>query len=196
MKKSVVGKTIVLVLTAFILTGSAQATNYTEVKETAHSIAEQARAIGLSEEHPIIIGAKQLWEDTEAQYQFDAQIMATVIFNEGGYCSDEIKEGIGSVVINRVNSDRWPNTVYDVVTAPRQYLVAYATPGSWLWERARTEVNAESFASCLEIAFRVLNGEVDVPTNVVYQANFAQGTGVWKKMWSAEARSWTYFCYE
>ena len=40
-------------------------------------------------------------------------------------------------------------------------------------------------------------GQVDMPSNVIFQANFKQGTGVWKAIYfnSGYFASTSYYCY-
>lgn len=125
----------------------------------------------------------------------DAEIIACVVFNEAGYgCTDRHQELVAAVIVNRVADPRFPDTVYDVVTQKTgehyQYHPAYATPGSWAWERA---VNSDVWEHCLEIAEKALSGLVDCPPDVLYQANFEQGTGVYECGYTSY--SVTYFCY-
>ena len=40
-------------------------------------------------------------------------------------------------------------------------------------------------------------GKVDMPSNVIFQANFTQGTGIWKAIYynSGYFSSTSYYCY-
>ena len=162
-------------------------------KEQAHEIAEAARALGLPETDPIIVRAKELYNEADTQFQTDRDIIATVIYNEAwGGCTDRHRELVGAVILNRVNSNGiYPATVYDVVVQPGQYLKAYATPDSAYWIKARA--NPEDWAHCQELAAKVLNGEVTCDEDVMYQANFRQGTSVYETCFTSY--SVTYFCH-
>ena len=164
----------------------------TTQKTQAHEIAEAARALGLPESDPIIVRAKELYAEADTQFQNDRDIIATVIYNEAwGGCTDRHRELVGAVILNRMNSDIYPATVYDVVVQPGQYLKAYATPDSAYWVKARA--NPENWLHCQELASKVLNGEVTCDDDVMYQANFRQGTSVYETCFTSY--SVTYFCH-
>lgn len=194
---------IALILT---MTGFA-AREWTEKQITAHQIAELARSMGLPEDDPIIRRASELWwEDEPAEEaepvpedelptawwtQQDVDIIACVVFNEAGYGTTERhKELVAAVVVNRVNDSRFPSTVYGVVTQPYQYSVSYATYGSYYMTRA---MQSDIWTHCCEIAERALRGEIECPGNVLFQANFPQGTGTYELGYTSY--SVTYFCY-
>lgn len=167
---------------------------WTERQEKTHEIAALAREMGLPEDNPIITEAKRIWwEDHYAKQQpartysdEDVRIIATVIYYEAwGGCSDRHRELVAAVVVNRVKSDRFPNTVYDVVAQPRQYLKAYAD--------GTMTVPDSAWDTCSTIAEKALRGEVDCPDNVVFQAEFRQGAGVYEIC--PTSYSTTYFCY-
>ena len=129
-----------------------------------HEIAELARAAGLSEDSQIIQEAKRLWN----QEQYDLNIMAKVGFNEAGGCEWQQLLDTLAVLKNRVDSPYWPNTVYEVVVAPYQYLEAYTHDFE--------NVSARAYAA----AVIIMNEEYTIPKNVVFQANFPQGSGTWR----------------
>jgi len=127
----------------------------------------------------------------EAREASDLEIIACVVYNEAGYgCTDRHQELVAAVVVNRVCDNRFPSSVYGVVTAPYQYDVAYATYGSWAMTRA---MQSDVWDHCLEIAERALRGEIDCPANVLFQAEFLQGSGVYEIGYTSY--STTYFCY-
>ena len=162
-----------------------------EIKDVANEILKLAQSLELPEDNPVVINTKELWQKADEQFCRDRDIIATVVYNEAGYgCSDRHMELVAAVVWNRVNSDRFPDTVYEVVTAPRQYLPAYADANSFYGKRAR---ESEVWSKCQEIAEKVLKGEVDCPENVFFQANFTQGTEIYEV--HETSYSITYFCY-
>ena len=127
----------------------------------------------------------------EAREASDLEIIACVVYNEAAYgCTERHQELVAAVVVNRLHDDRFPATVYGVVTQPGQYHPDYATPGSYYWSRA---VNSDVWEHCLEIAERALAGEIDCPANVLFQAEFLQGSGVYEIGYTSY--STTYFCY-
>lgn len=128
----------------------------------------------------------------ESPVNDDVAILATVVcFEAGGGCSDRHRDLTAMVVVNRVDSDQFPNTVYDVVTQPNQYLAGYADPDSYY--RRTAMQNTELWETCCEIARRALNGEIDCPGNVLFQAEFVQGSGIYET--HDTSYSTTYFCF-
>ena len=123
--------------------------------------------------------------------QQDVDIIASVIFNEAGYgTTARHKELVAAVVVNRVMDSRFPGSVYEVVVQPYQYYAPYAQYGSYYMNRA---MQSGIWADCCEIAERALRGEIECPGNVLFQANFPQGTGTYELGYTSY--SVTYFCY-
>lgn len=123
--------------------------------------------------------------------QQDIDIIASVVYNEAGYdTTDRHKELVAAVVVNRVLDPRFPSSVYGVVTQPYQYYVPYAQYGSYYMNRA---MQSDIWQGCCDIAVRALNGEIECPPNVLFQANFTQGNGVYE--YGYTSYSTTYFCY-
>lgn len=164
-----------------------------ETKDTAHEIAELARSLGLGEDDPIIVRARELWWGADEEFCADRDIIATVVYNEAwGGCSERHRELVAAVVVNRVASELFPNTVTEVVAQKGQYHPAYVYAGSIYGQRARAD--AEVWAQCQDIASRALLGEVECPSDVLYQAEFVQGSaGVYKT--HETTYSTTYFCF-
>lgn len=113
---------------------------------------------------------------TEEDYTY---LLMTIV-GEAQNCSREEQMYVGSVVLNRLNSDLFPKqtTIRKVVTAKGQYACfkdgnAYKTP---------TDTNKE-------VAMELLKNGSVLPENVVFQALFKQGDGVYCQI------NKTYFCY-
>ena len=114
---------------------------------------------------------------TEEDYKY----LLMIIVGESQNCSRQEQMYVGSVVLNRVHSSWFPkqNTIKQVATAKGQYACmwdgnAYKTP---------TETNKE-------VAMELLKNGSVLPENVVFQALFKQGNGVYCKI------NKTYFCYK
>ena len=91
---------------------------------------------------------------------------------------------VAAVVVNRVKSPYFPDTVREVVAAPGQYTALYLMG----FEKTSRQ--------CYEAAKKALDGDSGVPEDVIWQAEFVQGTSVW---WKSDIdtgwyRSTTYFC--
>ena len=116
------------------------------------------------------------------QEQDDIKLLAEVIYHENWHTDKERKAAYytGAVVMNRVKSKNWPNTVKEVVYQKRQYAVV---------PKLFTEKIPDE---CYQMAKDIYkNGTPDVPANVVYQATFVQGSGDWIDPINGE-----HFCYE
>lgn len=113
----------------------------------------------------------------------DLDLMARIIYAEAGNCSDEEQLLVGNVIMNRVASSKYPNTIREVIYQKGQY--------SPTWNGA---INKKPSEKAIKNAKRILNGERFCPTNVVYQAMFKQGSGVYKALKNPDGI--TYFCYE
>lgn len=136
-------------------------TSPTESSSTTESIEEENSYYGWTEE--------------------DYQYLLMIIVGESQNCSRQEQMYVGSVVLNRVHSSWFPkqNTIKQVATAKGQYACmwdgnAYKTP---------TETNKE-------VAMELLKNGSVLPENVVFQALFKQGNGVYCKI------NKTYFCYK
>ena len=143
--------------------------------------AENKAETSLLAEHEFIKGQQNLVIKPKFNYtDEDVMILAQIINTECGaaYLSDELSFYVGSVVLNRVMSDRFPNTIKEVAYAPGQY----SPVGSARWY---TEPNERSY----EIATELLEQGSVLPPDVVWQANFTQGKGVYIY------QEGMYFCY-
>ena len=153
-----------------------------------HEAAELLRAAGYEDEDAPIVALSEEW----FQQQHDLDIIAKVIDGEAPYCPREHQIAVGAVVLNRVEDERFPGTVEEVVgqtSVINGRLVAQYSP-----------TYCYGFSGILrtsyEAAAAAMNGEHDVPADVVWQANFPQGREAW---WISEVNtggfsSTTWFC--
>jgi hypothetical protein len=110
----------------------------------------------------------------------DIDLLAHLIYAEAGssWIPDETLYYVGSVVLNRVNSKYYPDTLYEVIYQKGQYACT--------WDGNIEKTPTER---CYTIAEDLLiNGSV-LPENVLYQAQFKQGSGVYSYQDNL------YFCY-
>jgi len=106
-------------------------------------------------------------------------ILAHLLCGEKQTGSVECQKAVGSVVLNRVNHRNYPDDIRSVVFQRGQYACTW--DGNY--DRTPTERN-------WEVADWLLRYGSIAPANVIYQAQFRQGSGVWK-MIEGEV-----FCYE
>lgn len=109
----------------------------------------------------------------------DLETLALVIYQEAGgdNCSDETRLMVGTVVLNRVADDRYPDTIAEVATEYRQYGRLYWTGLKWP-ERAGKAEEAHAVKRAYDCATQLLEGYRALPEDVIFQAEFAQGTEV------------------
>lgn len=118
--------------------------------------------------------------ETEPPYtQDELDLLALVIYQEAGgdYFSDETRLMVGTVVMNRIADPRFPDTMYGVLTQEAQYGTLHWTGPVWP-SRASHATEAHAVERAYAIAERILLGERALPDDVIYQAEFAQGTEV------------------
>lgn len=111
----------------------------------------------------------------------EVYLIAEVIFWENWFTDPEHLAAYysGAVVMNRVKSPLWPDTVKGVVYQKGQY----STTKYFYTKELPPEV--------YEMAWDIYRyGTPDVPYNVVFQATFKQGSGDWIEPINGE-----HFCY-
>lgn len=120
----------------------------------------------------------ELVEDNISEEDID--LLARLLFAEAGsdWISDDTIYYVGSVVLNRVNSDLFPDTLYDVIYQDGQY--------SCTWSGA---IYNEPTERCYRIAEDLLRNGSRLPEGVLFQAEFTQGSGVYIYQDNL------YFCY-
>lgn len=116
----------------------------------------------------------------------DLFLLSKIIEAEAGssWLTEEHRLLVASVVINRVNSPEYPNTIYDVIYQEGQYAPAGKKSFDELIP-SRDSVMA---------AYKILTEGSIAPPDVVYQANFRQGSGIYHTIYDSKLGT-TYFCY-
>lgn len=123
-------------------------------------------------------------EETEIEIdEHDVELLACVIYQEAGSDSicDDCRRRVADVVLNRVEDDRFPDTIEKVLTKKGQYGRYYYTGVVWP-KRASYAVEANAVERAKRIAREVLEGEHSeiYGEGYVWQATFKQGkSGFW-----------------
>lgn len=116
----------------------------------------------------------------------DLDLLARIINAEAGcdWMPDWVQQMVGSVVLNRVESDLFPDTIREVIYQPGQYGpvyngMIYQTPTAKSLENAR---------------YLLENGSI-CPSNVTGQNGVISGSGVYTSYYDPILGTTIYFCY-
>lgn len=122
----------------------------------------------------------------------DVYALAVVIYREAGsdYLTDEHRALVACVAMNRVRSSLFPNTLRGVLTQHGQY---YGIWQNGVVFPAGTDTSSNAVKRAYRIAREVLEGQWSCPSNVLFQAGFPQGNGVYRAI--EGGGTVTYFCY-
>lgn len=105
----------------------------------------------------------------------ERELLAHLIYAEaGGVESDACLYYVGSVVLNRMKDKDFPDTMCEVIYQTEPTL-QYACI-------ADGNINKTPDARCYEVAEALLKYGSVAPEGVVYQAEFKQGSGIWKEV--------------
>lgn len=134
-----------------------------------------------------ILEAMAQAEAPEAAYtQADLDLLSRLIYAEAGctWIPDWVQRMVGSVVLNRVESQYYPDTIREVIYQPGQYAPTWdgslqKTPD------ARTIENAR---------YLLEHGSI-CPEDVVGQNSIITGSGVYTSYYDQVLDTTIYFCY-
>ena len=134
---------------------------------------------------PVTEEVTEPMEEVKNYTEDDLFYLAAAVCREAGGESEEIQLLVANVIINRVNSSIYPDTIYEVLTEYKQYGTMWKYGVSfpdWADDKVKEQ--------CYSVAKRILEGERFCPENVLFQAEFKQGSGVYKQFGDDY-----YFCY-
>ena len=126
-------------------------------------------------------------EDQKPKYtEEELDLLARVIYAEVGctWIPDWVQRMVGSVVLNRVESPYYPDTIYDVIYQPGQYAPT--------WDGS---IHKTPDARTIENARYVLENGSVCPSNVVGQNSIVTGSGVYTSYHDSILGTTVYFCY-
>ncbi len=140
----------------------------------------QEKMVPEEEASGLICGSKQNYSEE------DLELLSHLVCAEmgGSWVPDDIQLYVGSVVLNRVAHPIYPDTIPGVIYDPGQYY----PEGSAGLDNTPDERTIANMRYLLE------NGSV-LPENVVFQANFEQGNGIYYEYYDPYMDTITYFCY-
>ena len=125
-----------------------------------------------------VVKKRTTTKKTKKYSQQDLHILSHIIYAEAGGQSWDFQVAVGSVVLNRVKSKKFPNTIRGVVFQKGQY--ASTWDGNY---------NKTPSKQSIKVAKYLLKNGSQLPRYVYFQAEFLQSNRVYKKMGN------TYFCY-
>ena len=151
-------------------------------QEALHEAADILRSCGYAEDSEVIRAIQADWRAEQEKLD----IIAKVIDHEAppAWCEWEHSVAVGVVVLNRVASPLFPDTVRDVVAAPGQYLRSY------------TYGFDDTSRVAYEAAAAALDGAHEVPEDCYWQDTHVQGAAIWRAYTvdTGWYRSTTYIC--
>lgn len=117
---------------------------------------------------------------SDKAFQKDLDLLARLIHAEAGSntCSDDLQKYVGSVALNRVCSKYYPNNLHDVVYQDGQYECVM-----------NGKINEPATDREIRMAKWLYSVGPQLPREVVFQAEFVQGDGIYLKEQNM------YFCY-
>ena len=115
-----------------------------------------------------LAGAGTIETEKEMSYtDEDLYVLSHIISAEAGNCGEEMLTAVGSVVLNRVSDDRFPDTIEEVVFQTDPSL-QYRPIEDGSYYNEPTE-------DALEVAEFLLENGSQLPADVIYQSNYIIG---------------------
>ena len=153
-----------------------ETTEPTEIQTEETTPTEESMPPQTTTEPPMADSTEPPTEPEPTYTQEELEMLAIVIYQEAGadYISDETRLMVGTVVMNRIQDERFPDTMHGVLTQKSQYGHLHWTGVVWP-DRASYPSEAHAVERAYTIAERILNGERALPEDVVFQSEYIQG---------------------
>ena len=126
------------------------------------------------------LAANSAWRDI-SQVTFEAgdrKLLANLIYCEARGESYEGKVAVGAVVINRVLSERFPNTVVGVIYAKNQFAPVTSTKNSLALALAEDKASNPRYSDCYRAADEAMSGYSNVGKCVYFRTPIPGLTGI------------------
>lgn len=143
---------------------------------------EWLQSVNPSDGEPVYVYGEYLSEEEPEVFSYtddELDLLAHLIYSENGTEGELCMMYTGSVVLNRMKHEYFPDTMYDVIYQEGQYAVTWGAKA----------INKTPSDEAYEIAERLLKYGSVLPDNVVFQAEFSQGDGLYAQIGK------TKFCY-
>lgn len=126
-----------------------------------------------------LLGVTETKTKAKCYTKEDVKYLAKTINAEAGDVSYRCQKLVGVVVVKRRDHKLFPNTIKEVVHSPSQYACVSSD---------RFKEKPPKKIKKLAKSLLKKGGTSEFPNNLVYQANFVQGTSVYEKV------DGVYFC--
>ena len=104
----------------------------------------------------------------------EIELLARLINAEvGNVKDDDCLYACGSVVLNRVKAKDFPDTIYGAIYQDKPTIQYACTVDG--------NIDKDPTDRSMEIAEDLLRNGTTIPEDVIYQAEFRQGSGIWKR---------------
>lgn len=127
-------------------------------------------------------------EETESEALYteeDLYLLSHLICGEVEGCDRQMKTYVGSVALNRVADSRFPGTLKEVIYQNNPLQYSCTVDGNF---------EKEPGEETIEVAKYLLENGSQLPPNVIFQAEFEQGTGTYGEPLLAPNGVRMYFC--
>ena len=86
---------------------------------------------------------------------YEMTLMCAVVSSETGYCDDIMQKAVAHTIINRVNSDMFPNTISEVLNQSGQYTAIDNYYNGWF--RPGLEPGSDAWNHTMDLCYEALN---------------------------------------
>ena len=131
---------------------------------------------------PLDTSAGAMIFSSQDEYEYYVDLMSHLIVGEVEGCDRQMKEYVGSVVLNRVESPKFPESIEGVIFQEGQYSCTW--DGNFQKSPSKEDI---------EVAKDLLLNGSKLPRDVLYQAEFTQGP-VYISLTAPNGVT-EYFCY-
>lgn len=130
--------------------------------------------------------AEEFCEQLNAPDPDEVDLLARLIYQEAGcdWIPDYVILWVGSVALNRVESDLYPDTLREVIYQPGQY--APAINGT---------INRPANERCVRLAELLLREGSLLPPDVLGQCGWPTGSGIYATYYDEVLGTTIYFCH-
>lgn len=144
---------------------------YVPIRMLAKALSAEVTWDGETKSVNLVYNGETIQSGDEFYNETDLLYLAKIINAESRYEPLRGKIAVGNVVLNRVDSEEFPDTVYDVIYDCRYNIVQFHPVGSAAMEGTPTD---ESF-----IAAKICLDGYTVSDDIIYFCNISLSTNMW-----------------